>query len=113
VEGVQGVYLWVNEDGMGGIGGGDPRAEWQRHSISYQHNRLWAAQGGNPTYLFNESVNASDGWGTLSYTSIMPTGPDSAAIAYQQYGAYGPNSTVHTWPGPNTNFAIQVKVRVV
>ena len=113
VEGAQGVYLWVNEDGMGGVGGGDPRVEWQRHSISYQHNRLWAARGGDPRYLFNESVNASDGWGTLSYTSIMPTGPDSAAIAYQQYGAYGPNSTVHTWPGPNTNFAIQVKVKVV
>jgi hypothetical protein len=110
VEDAQGVYLWVNEDGMGGIAGEDARVEWKRHSISYQHDRLWKAAGGDPKYLFGEGVNASDGWGTLSYTSIMPTGPASAAITYQQFGAYGPNHTVTAWPGPNTNFVIQVKV---
>jgi hypothetical protein len=45
----------------------------------------------DPRYLFNETANASNGWGTLSYTSeaIMATGPpNSAAISYRQFGAY-------------------------
>jgi hypothetical protein len=109
VEESQGVYLWLNEDGMGGIGGRNPRTEWARHSISYQHNRLWR---GDPRYLFNETVNASNGWGTLSYTSIMVTGPNSAAISYQQFGAYGPNHTVQAWPGPNSNFVIQLRLHL-
>ena len=48
-----------------------------RHSISYQHNRLWR---GDSKYLFDERVNVSDAWQTLSYTSMMVTGPDSATV---------------------------------
>ena len=92
---------------MGGIGGGAPRTEWVKHSISAQHNRLWR---GDSKYLFDPRVNISDAWQTLSYTSIMVTGPDSATIAYQRFFPFGPNQTVKKWPGPNVNFAIQVRV---
>ena len=107
VENASGVFAWVNEDGMGGIGGGAPRAEWVKHSISYQHNRLWR---GDPIYLFDERVNVSDAWQTLSYTTMMATGPDSLTITYQRFFPYGPNCSVKSWPGPNVNFAIQVRV---
>jgi hypothetical protein len=109
VENTTGIFLWVNEDGMGGSrGGGDPRSEWVRHSISYQHNRLWR---GDPRYLYDERVNISDAWQTLSYTSMMVTGPDSVVLTYQRFFPFGPNQTVKHWPGPNVNFAIQVRVR--
>ena len=44
-------------------------------------------------------------------TSILATGPSSAAITYNKfwYKDFGPNKTVKAWPGPAANFAIQVK----
>ena len=41
---------------------------------------------------------------------MMVTGPDSATVMYQRFFPFGPNQTVKKWPGPNVNFAIQVRV---
>lgn len=85
VENTTGLYLWLNQDGMGGkpaVGGrravgapvaeaGAPSAGWSRHSISAAHNELWR---GDPQYLFTGAVNDSAKWETLAYTSILPTG---------------------------------------
>ena len=72
VENKTGIFLWVNVDGMGGFGSDKPgMEEWQRHSITGQHNRLWT---GAKQHLFTEMVNDSSVFETLSYTSIMPTG---------------------------------------
>jgi hypothetical protein len=51
VENMTGIFLWVNEDGMGGFD--EPASNgtktFVRHSITAQHNRLWK---GDPKYLF-------------------------------------------------------------
>eukprot|EP00038_Savillea_parva_P025505 m.47986 g.47986 ORF g.47986 m.47986 type:complete len:499 (-) comp6947_c0_seq1:76-1572(-) len=119
VENTTGIFLWVNPDrgtrrsiegGGTGTATVTPGGAWERHSITAQHNRLWK---GDPTLLFSDAVNDSSVFETLSYTSIMVTGPRSAAIAYNQffYKDYGPNHTVKTWPGPNANFVIHVALQ--
>ena len=51
VENMTGIFLWVNEDGMGGFDepAGNGTKTFVRHSITAQHNRLWK---GDPKYLF-------------------------------------------------------------
>jgi hypothetical protein len=80
VENITGLYLWLNQDGMGGkprrVGApvaevGAASAGWSRHSISAAHNDLWR---GDAQYLFTGAVNDSAKWETLAYTSILPTG---------------------------------------
>ena len=83
VENMTGIFLWLNADGMGGFGSDKPGTEvWQRHSITAQHNRLW---GGESKYLFSDMVNDSSVFETLSYTSILPTGPRAAVITYNKF----------------------------
>jgi len=104
VENMTGIFLWINADGMGGTD------SWVRHSITAQHNRLWQ---GDAKYLFSEMVNDSSVFETLSYTSIVATGPRSAAIMYNKFfhTEFGPGWPVKTWPGPNANFVIHVRVK--
>ena len=112
VENISGIFMWLNRDGMGGFDSSTrPDAEiWVRHSISAQHNLHWK---GDPAYLFSELVNSSAVFESLAYTSIIATGPRSAAITYNKFwpGGVGPNGAVSKgWPGPSANFVIQVAV---
>jgi hypothetical protein len=103
VENKTGLFLWVNEDGMGGSEA-HATAGFSRHSISAAHNALWR---GDKQYLYTNAVNNSALWETLAYTSILPTGPDSVAIMYQKFL----NMSSKPWPGPSATFAIQLKVK--
>lgn len=97
VENTTGLFLWLNQDGAYNASA-NPRDSWSRHSISYQHNRLWE---GPERFKFSEAVNstvASDrplfDMESQAYTSILPTGPRSAAIFYNQFAhPRGHNST--------------------
>ena len=78
------ISLWVNADPQyGGLTGGhrDP-STWSKHSISYQHNRLWT---GDRQFLFDKRVNDTTKWETLAYTALLVTGPRSGAIIYNHY----------------------------
>jgi hypothetical protein len=87
--------LWTSATGA-------PNA-WANHSISYQHNRLWR---GGASYLFGASVNGTAQWETLSYTSVVRTGPDSFAVFYNKC------LNVNTFPPwPSANFVMQVLVK--
>ena len=104
--------MWLNRDGMGGFRSDRPDTEtWERHSISAAHNRHWK---GAPAYRFSERVNSSAVFESLAYTSIIATGPRSAAITYNKFwpGGLGPNGAVSkAWPGPSANFVIQVAIK--
>ena len=63
------ISLWVNAQKEYGISSHDP-ASWTKHSISYQHNRLWK---GDPQFLFDNKVNDTTKWETLSYTALLVT----------------------------------------
>ena len=91
VENSTGIYLWVNRDGMAaarhahgkpGHGKDAPlqKSLWERHSITAAHNEGWK---GDSSLLFTSKVNSSLHWQTMSYTSILQTGPKTAAVFYQ------------------------------
>jgi hypothetical protein len=111
VENMTGVFLWLNSDGMGGLnapaGAAIGADVWQRHSITNQHNRLWK---GDPKYRFSAMANDSSVFETLSYTSIVPTGPQSAVITYNKFDYEQIGRGNVSWPGPSANFAISVTV---
>eukprot|EP01050_Picozoa_sp_SAG11_P039856 SAG11_NODE_16996_length_531_cov_1.370370_1_plen_83_part_10 len=70
--------------------------------LSYWHNRLWK---GEPYYRFDGSVNESDAWDTLAYTSLIQTGPKSGAVLYNKF--FSPHLD-HGWPPwPNANFLMR------
>ena len=60
-----------------------------RHSLSYQHNRLWK---GDRKLLFTKAVNSSHPFAfeTQSYTSVQPLGPSAALVLYNIYSGEGP-----------------------
>ena len=68
------ISLWVNEEKDYGIAShhhDEPvLSPWTKHSISYQHNRLWK---GDPQFLFDKKVNDTTKWETLSYTALLVT----------------------------------------
>ncbi len=108
VENRTGIFLWVDKTGLGGFGSSKAGTEtWVRHSITAQHNRLWK---GDAKYLFTEMVNDSSVFETLSYTSIMATGPKSAVITYNKFLYQDIGKNGMAWPGPNANFAISVSL---
>jgi len=75
---------------------------WANYSISFQHNSLWR---GDASFLFDASVNGTAQWETLSYTSVVRTGPDSFAVFYNKC------VNVKTFPPwPSANFMMQVRV---
>lgn len=63
------ISLWVNMQKEYGVSNHNP-SSWKKFSISYQHNRLW---NGDPQFLFDERVNDTTKWETLSYTSLLVT----------------------------------------
>jgi hypothetical protein len=106
VENTTGLFLWVNEDGLAGLhgssGGNSSSAEWVRHSLSFWHNHLWQ---GKSYYRFDDSVNESNAWGTLGYTSLIQTGPRSGAVLYNKF--FSPHLD-HGWPPwPCANFLMR------
>ena len=109
VENTTGLFLWVNSDGRfnATVGSHEPSSSWSRHSISYQHNRLWT---GPSRFKFSNAVNstaASDrplfNMESQAYTSILQTGPRSAAIFYNQFA--------HPKGRNSTTFVIHVSIR--
>ena len=95
VAGRKDVSLWESAAG-GALGAG-----WVEHSLSYQHNRLWQ---GSAALLFDARVNATAGFETLSYTSLVRTGAASFAVFYNRFFSPG-------WPPwPSANFMMQVSV---
>jgi hypothetical protein len=67
--------------------------DWARHSITYWHNRN-APHSFNATYLFQPTVNSTLHYDTLSYTSLVSTGSNSALVFYQKFLNGGPGQ----WP---------------
>jgi hypothetical protein len=60
--------------------------QWGEYSLSYQHNNLWQ---GDPSLRFgpatvNGTYGGPDGTflGTLSYTSLIPLGPNAGVVTY-------------------------------
>jgi hypothetical protein len=90
------ITLWTSATGAPGV------RNWVDYSITYHHNRLWQ---GNASFLFNASVNDTNKWQTLSYTSIVRTSPDSFVIFYNKFLAL-----VGWPPWPSANFVMQVRV---
>lgn len=114
VENTTGLFLWVNENGLAGLhgdsgltaadggGGSGVNPDWQRHSLSYWHNRLWQ---GEDYYRFTDAVNDSNAWGTSGYTSLIQTGPKSGAVLYNKF--FSPHLD-HGWPPwPCANFLMR------
>ena len=82
VEKTKDLSLWVNDDGLAGAHGGDPRTQWVRYSLSYWHNLLWH---GDPALKFTTAVNDTTATESLFYTSIVSTGPRSFVVLYNRY----------------------------
>ena len=72
------VLLWASDNAS------DSDSSWSRHSLSFQHNRLWK---GEAALRFTPQVNQSDPFSflTQSYTSLVPLGPKAAIVFYQMY----------------------------
>lgn len=101
VENTTGIFLWVNDDGLAGLHGGDGRGQWARYSLPYWHDRLWA---GNASYRFGPEVNDSDAFATLAYTSLIQTGPREGAVLYNKF--FSPRA----WPPwPSANFLMRFR----
>ena len=71
---ISGIFIWENPDGMA-------RA-WSRTSLSAQHNRLWQ---GDARYKYSEEVNATTGWESQAYMSLLRVGPAEAVVTYNKY----------------------------
>ena len=69
------VLLWASDNASA------DDSSWSRHSLSYQHNRLW--QGEAALAQVNQSNPFS--FLTQSYTSLVPLGPKAAVVFYQMY----------------------------
>ena len=89
------ISLWTSATGT-------PTDSWSEYSVTYQHNRLWR---GNATFLFDARVNDTTKWETLSYTSVVRTGPESFAVFYNKF-----MSVTNFPPWPSANFVMQVRV---
>ena len=64
------TLVWLNADGEG--------LDWEAHSVTYWHNRLV----GNASLHFTAAVNASTARETMSYTSLVRTGPQTGFVVY-------------------------------
>lgn len=65
------TLVWLNNGRDGGN-------SWTAHSITYWHNKLEP----NSTLHFTSSVNSSTERQTMSYTSLVRTGPQTGFIVY-------------------------------
>lgn len=69
-EHMTGLFVWLNLAGT-------PNGEWQRYSLSYQHNLHWR---GDPSFKFDDRVNSSDIFETQAYTSLMQVDESSFVV---------------------------------
>ena len=96
-ENITGLFLWAN-DGMARAPG-SPNADvahavWDRISVSHVHNTLWR---GDSAYLFDEGINASDLFESMTYTSLTPLSNTSVLLTYNRF--YHPGNGVDgCWP---------------
>ena len=65
------TYVWLNS-------GRDAGVDWQAHSITYWHNRLVD----DKSLHFTSAVNSSHARQTMSYTSLVRTGPQTGFVVY-------------------------------
>ena len=106
-EHMTGLFLWLNLKGT-------RDGEWQRYSLSYQHNVHW---DGDPSYKFDERVNATDIFESQAYTSLMQVGDDSFVVTYNKYwpklfnGESGCQGADPTKVGCSTGFAMRISLR--
>ena len=91
------ISLWVNNEQDYGVSSHKPES-WTKHSISYQHNRLWK---GDRQFRFDARVNNTNDWETLAYTALLVTGPRSGAIVYNHYNSTGDASWGQKYPSAN------------
>jgi len=80
-----GLFVWLNRLGL-------PYAPWEIFSLSYQHNKHWQ---GDPTFLFDERVNASNFFETQAYASLVQVGDNEAFVTYNKYL----DPIFNGWPG--------------
>ena len=73
------IFLWLSADGMAGFNPALPHfnaSAWTKHSISFEHNRLWQ---GDPAYKFDAQINNSLVFATQS-CAFFPRLPPSATV---------------------------------
>ena len=88
-----GIFLWANMDGMADAPAGTAKhgAEWETHCLGAIHNQLLTH---DPKYRFIDCSGATGPCGSQTYNSLVPLGPRSAGIFYQN-GYAGPSAS--TW----------------
>ena len=77
-EKVNDIFLWSLSPGE------EMSTGWTKHSLSYQHNLLWA---GDSKFRFNGSETNGTDWGggtlsTMSYTALLPRLGGGAMVTY-------------------------------
>ena len=75
------TLVWLNSGRDGGV-------DWQAHSVTYWHNRLVA----DKSLHFTSGVNSSDARQTMSYTSLVRTGPQTGFVVYARRLAGTPDT---------------------
>ena len=100
------ILMWVNWAGDGRTG--LPRV-WEKFSLTYWHNRNAPADF-NATYRFDASVNSTEHFETLAYTSLVRTGASTGLVFYQKF--------LHGLPGqwppwPSINFMMPFEICAV
>ena len=79
-EGIGGLFMWVNHDGMG--------KTWEAVDLAAVHDRLVQ----DPSLRFGVSGNASGDWGTQAYTSLVGVGGGGAVVMYNKYWSLSCNA---------------------
>eukprot|EP01052_Picozoa_sp_SAG31_P012137 SAG31_NODE_702_length_12723_cov_4.100206_5_plen_868_part_00 len=92
VENQSGLFLWANEGMARAPGTANEKSNesvWKRISVSNVHNQLWT---GDSAYRFDEGINASDLFETMTYTALIQLTPTSALLTYNRF--YHPGNGV-------------------
>ena len=122
VENMTGLFIWHNPDGLADHAGIGDGSEWQRHSITYWHNRLWK---GETAYKFDERVNVSNLFESQAYTGLIPLGKSEDGngqdfmVTYNRYwdplfdGMPGCDGTDGNGLGCSTGFGMQVTIDTI
>ena len=108
VENTTDLSVWINFDGMAGYGAAATTANlsnpWVKHSLSYEHNRLWAGRGNASADLFHPAwINNVTSQATALVLAI--SGPILRDLCYvsPRTGKRWPTllscQQVHTLPG--------------
>jgi hypothetical protein len=117
-----GLFIWHNPDGLADHAGIGDGSEWQRHSITYWHNRLWK---GETAYKFDERVNVSNLFESQAYTGLIPLGKSEDGngqdfmVTYNRYwdplfdGMPGCDGTDGNGLGCSTGFGMRVTIDTI